>query len=276
MFRKITLFFFMMIILSSTACSKQDSNNTNSKKTEQTTENVAVQADSLITTLFNENNVSLQLSSVDETNLSFSIVNQGEQSLTATCHGIAINSIMTPAFMMEDVKSGETKTVAIPWNEYATFCNIQEPEDIKSITLDFTCTNGKDEVLLSCQPKTYSFDNSKTKTLLPKEAKEVYNENDFVISTTPFSKNSDGQTEKEIYITNNSKSFCSVEFMNALLNKSDFDCFTFSEIYPGCTFKTTIPFDQMKPTDIKEFSVDIVASDIDYNELFYTTIVEKK
>ena len=265
-----------MIIISSTACSKQDSKGTKSKKSEQTTENVAVQTASSITTLFNENNVTLKLSNIDKTNLSFTIVNQGEQSLTATCHGIAINSIMTPAFMMEDVKSGETKTVAIPWNEYSTLCNIQKPEDIKSITLDFTCTNGKDEVLLSCQPKTYDLENSKPKVQLPKNAKEVYNENDFIISTTPLTQNADGQTEKDFYITNNSKTFCSVELMNALVNQSNFDCFSFSEIYPGCTFKTTIPFDQMKPTDIKEFSVDIVASDINYNELFNTTIVEKE
>ena len=109
MHKKISLFIFMMIIISSTACSKQDSKGTKSKKSEQTTENVAVQTASSITTLFNENNVTLKLSNIDKTNLSFSIVNQGEQSLTATCHGIAINSIMTPAFMMEDVKSGETK-----------------------------------------------------------------------------------------------------------------------------------------------------------------------
>lgn len=224
------------------------------------------------TVIFEENKITLSLKSIDESNVKFAINNQSDQSISASCHSIAVNKVMTQVFLVEDIAAGETKDVTIAWNEYAGNCGVQKKEDIKNITLDFNCTNTKDEPILSCNATTVDLGDVDYTYSPYDEVSQLYSEKDIIVSATAFKDNQENNAESFLIIQNNSELLVNAEILSILINNSDIDSFAFSEIYPGCIFYLPVIAENVTADSIKSFSLELNCSDSDYNEIFATTI----
>ncbi|MCR5737021.1 MAG: hypothetical protein K6G64_05165 [Eubacterium sp.] len=233
---------------------------------------VSATADNTLLELFSGNGLKLSIKSLEDSSIVFSIENQTEQSVTASCHSIAINKVMTQLMILESVNAGEIKDVTISLEEYSAFCGIEKSEDIKNITLDFICTNIQDEVLFSGDVQTFDFGDFNYAYLPDDSAKTLYTEKSIDISATDFKDNADNNAERYVIIENNSDSLITTEILGIFVNDSDLNNFSYSEIYPNCIFYFPVTTDGISSNSIKKVSMELTCSDADYNELFHTTI----